>query len=138
MKQATLIFAMALLAATACSKKDTDAEGAGTTRTTSGQPASEQGDNTRMNQRDRSGSAPMDPANGSDADREMTAQIRRAVVGDRKLSQAAKNVKIVTVGGVVTLRGPVRSVEEKNEIADKARQAAGVRSVDNELEVIVE
>ena len=90
-----------------------------------------------MNQRDKSGNTltPMDQANGSDADRETTAQIRRAVVADSKLSMNAENVKIITIGGVVTLRGPVKNNDEKTEIADKARQASGVRSVDNELEI---
>jgi osmotically-inducible protein OsmY len=48
----------------------------------------------------------------------------------------AHNVKVVTAGGVVTLRGPVESEQEKRLIEDKAMQVAGVSRVDNQLEVI--
>ncbi len=140
MKQATLIFAMAILLA-ACSKKEADENRPGNARVTSGQPAAnEQGDNTRMNQRDRNSDSvtPMDQANGSEADRNATAQIRREIVSDPKLSMMAKNVKIVTIGGVVTLRGPVKTAEERTEIAEKARQATGVKNVDNQIEITAE
>ena len=71
----------------------------------------------------------------SEADRKITATIRRAVVGDKSLSFSAKNVTIVTIGGKVTLRGQVNSVQEKSTIEFQARQTAGVTDVDNQLEV---
>ena len=90
--------------------------------------------NTKINDRDRHGAlTPMDQGGG--ADRDITAAIRRAVVGDKALSFTAKNVKIITVGGKVTLRGPVKSDEEKSAIEAKAKAAPGVSSVDNQLEV---
>jgi hyperosmotically inducible protein len=90
--------------------------------------------NTKINDRDRHGAlTPMDQGGG--ADRDITAAIRRAVVGDKALSFTAKNVKIITVGGKVTLRGPVKSDEEKSAIEAKAKAANGVSSVDNQLEV---
>ncbi len=90
--------------------------------------------NTKINDRDRHGAlTPMDQGGG--ADRDITAAIRRAVVGDKALSFTAKNVKIITVGGKVTLRGPVKSDEEKSLIEAKAKAATGVASVDNQLEV---
>jgi hyperosmotically inducible protein len=90
--------------------------------------------NTKINDRDRHGTlTPMDQGGGGD--RDITAAIRRSVVADKALSFTAKNVKIITVGGKVTLRGPVKSDEEKSAIEAKAKAAPGVSSVDNQLEV---
>jgi hyperosmotically inducible periplasmic protein len=93
-------------------------------------------DNTEKNVRDRDGRTltPMDQG-GSAADRELTAAIRKAIVDDDALSTNAHNVKIVTVGGVVTLRGPVKSPAEKAAVAAKAERTQGVKRVDNQLEV---
>ena len=71
----------------------------------------------------------------NEADRTITQNIRRAVTADDSLSTNAKNVKIITNNGLVTLRGPVKSEKEKAEIEAKAKQVAGVKSVDNQLEV---
>jgi len=68
-------------------------------------------------------------------DVELTREIRRAVVKDHSLSMLAHNVKIVTANGSVTLRGPVKTEEEKTTIASKAQQIAGADKVDNQLEV---
>lgn len=90
--------------------------------------------NTKINDRDRHDAlTPTDQGGGKDT--EITAAIRRAVVGDGSLSFTAKNVKIITVGGKVTLRGPVKSDEEKKTIEAKAKSTAGVSEVDNQLEV---
>jgi hyperosmotically inducible protein len=90
--------------------------------------------NTKINDRDRHGAlTPMNQGGG--ADRDITAAIRRAVVADKGLSFTAKNVKIITVNGKVTLRGPVKSDEEKSSIEAKAKAATGVAEVDNQLEV---
>jgi hyperosmotically inducible periplasmic protein len=90
--------------------------------------------NTKINDRDRHDTlTPMDQGGGKD--RDITAAIRRAVVSDGSLSFNAKNVKIITVGGKVTLRGPVKSDAEKATIEAKAKAAAGVTEVDNQLEV---
>lgn len=93
-------------------------------------------DNSGKNVRDRGNATPtpMDQGN-SDADRTITQGIRKAVVGNGDFSTAAKNVKIITVGGVVTLRGPVKSANERNGIGSIAQQTAGVKRVDNQLEV---
>jgi hyperosmotically inducible protein len=93
-------------------------------------------DNTGRNVRDRGGATrtPGDQSE-SEADRSVTQQIRRAVVADDSLSTMAKNVKIITAEGVVTLRGPVENPNEKAAIEAKARQFAGINQVDNQLEV---
>jgi osmotically-inducible protein OsmY len=86
--------------------------------------------------RDRGG-ATLTPGDQSEseADRTLTQQIRRSVVADDSLSTTAKNVKIITVDGMVTLRGPVNSPREKEVIAAKAVEIAGAAKVDNQLEV---
>ena len=93
-------------------------------------------DNTGKNVRDSAGKTltPMDQG-GSAQDRELTASIRKAVVADDSLSTNAQNVKIITVDGVVTLRGPVKSAAEKAAVAGKAQKTAGVKRVDDQLEV---
>ena len=93
-------------------------------------------DNSARNARDR-GDQTMTPADqgGSAADRELTANIRKAIVDDDALSMNAHNVKIITKDGVVTLRGPVKSTAEKASVAAKAQKVAGVKRVDNQLEI---
>jgi osmotically-inducible protein OsmY len=93
-------------------------------------------DNSGKNVRDRQDSSrtPGDQSNNK-SDLAITQAIRKAVVADKALSTNAHNVKIITANGVVTLRGPVSSPEEKETIAAKAKQVAGVKSVDNKLEI---
>ena len=99
-------------------------------------PGSHDADNTGKNVRDRDDKTltPMDQG-GSASDRELTAAIRRAIVDDDSLSTNAQNVKIVTVDGVVTLRGPVKNTSERAAVASKAANANGVKRVENQLEV---
>jgi hyperosmotically inducible protein len=93
-------------------------------------------DNSGKNVRDRQDSSRTsgDQSNNK-ADLAITQAIRKAVVADKALSTNAHNVKIITTNGVVTLRGPVNSPEEKETIAMKAKRVAGVKSVDNKLEI---
>jgi hyperosmotically inducible periplasmic protein len=93
-------------------------------------------DNTSKNQRDRSGETRTsgDQSNSSE-DVKTTATIRRAIVKDHSLSATAKNVKIITADGTVTLRGPVKNEAEKTKIAELAQLAAGNAKIDNQLEV---
>ena len=99
-------------------------------------PASMVPDNTGGNVRDRRGETltPDDPSESA-ADRTLTQQIQQAVAADELLSIAAKNIKIITLNGVVTLWGPVDSLEEKESIGAKAQHIAGVNNVDNQLEL---
>jgi hyperosmotically inducible protein len=71
----------------------------------------------------------------SQADLDVTQKIRQAVVGNGSLSFNAKNVKIITRNGKVTLRGPVSSNEERNAVQAAAQKVAGAGNVDNQLEV---
>lgn len=123
-----LALAMSVLAlsAVACSKPDSS-----TTSTTNANNPT----NTGVNERDRDGSAitPLDQGGGKD--REITAEIRRNVMADGALGYDAKNAKIVTERGKVTLRGPVKSAAERTSIEAKAKAAAGVVAVDNQLEI---
>ncbi len=93
-------------------------------------------DNSGKNVRDRAAGAMTAGAqSNAPADVKITQQIRKAVVADKQLSANAHNVKIITADGVVTLRGPVKTVKEKNTIGAKAQRVAGVSRVDNQLEV---
>ncbi len=96
----------------------------------------QQPDNTGVNKRDRSASEPTaDQQKENAGDRTITRQIRRAIVTDKSLSTYAHNVKIIAQDGNVTLKGPVRSEDEKKAIEAKATQIAGEGKVTNELTV---
>jgi hyperosmotically inducible periplasmic protein len=91
--------------------------------------------NTKINDRDRHGAlTPMNQGNSAD-ETKITASIRKGLMGDSSLSFTAKNVKVITVGTKVTLRGPVNSDQEKSAIEARAKQTAGVTEVDDQLEV---
>ena len=92
-------------------------------------------DNTEINVRDRSDVAksPIDQ-NENQKDIDITANIRKRLV-DTKMSVNAQNVKIITQDGKVTLRGPVKSADEKTQIEKLAHEVAGAANVDNQLEV---
>src|SRR5690348_12356164 len=64
-------------------------------------------DDTGRNVRDRDSRTltPMDQGT-TEADRGITQRIRQELTSRDELSVNAKNVKIITVDGVVTLRGP--------------------------------
>ncbi len=111
-----------LLAVPACDSKDADAK-----------PA----DNTKTNERDRDDATktPLDQSEDS-ADVDLTAKIRSELMDDDSLSIGAKNIKIITADGLVTLRGPVASEDEKVAIEKIARAAATPTRVDSQLEVV--
>ncbi|MFN2378336.1 MAG: BON domain-containing protein [Candidatus Binatia bacterium] len=93
-------------------------------------------DNSARNERDRADTAlTSGDQSSARADVAITREVRKAVVADPDLSVNAQNVKIITVGGVVTLRGPVRSAMEKASVAAMAQKVAGVTQVDNQIEI---
>lgn len=99
-------------------------------------PPSPAPDNSKVNERDRQpGATTADQQKSSKGDLEITRKVREAIVKDKSLSTYAHNIKVVTQGGVVTLRGPVRSSDEKNAIETITAQIAGEGNVRNELEI---
>jgi len=93
-------------------------------------------DNTKTNQRDRSASEPTaDQQKENSSDRDITQQIRRSIMKDKSLSTYAHNIKIVTQNGQVTLKGPVRSEDEKRAVETKAAEVAGQDKVSSELDI---
>src|SRR5580698_3469549 len=93
-------------------------------------------DNTKVNDRDRSPSEPTaDQQKENRPDRDITRDIRRSIMQDKSLSTYAHNVKIISQNGMVTLKGPVRSEEEKTAIEAKAATIAGKDNVTSQLEV---
>lgn len=131
MLSASLVCALALAA---CKQEnanyDYDKENSQTHTTGANVPA----DNTKMNERDRSGTSllPRDQSNTT-ADIELTARIRKALVADKNLSMDAKNVKIITRDGNVVLRGAVKDDAEKKGVEGEAHKIQGVKNVDNQL-----
>jgi hyperosmotically inducible protein len=90
-------------------------------------------DNTKQNKDQTSPTADQQKINP--ADRAITQKIRKAVHDDTSLSTYAHNIKIISQDGKVTLRGPVRSEEEKSNLQAKAVAVAGKENVTNQLEV---
>jgi hyperosmotically inducible protein len=103
---------------------------------TASQSTSAQADDTKVNQRDQSPSEPTsDQQKNGTSDRDVTKQIRQAIIGDKSLSTYAHNVKIITQNGQVTLKGPVRSDDEKRTVEAKAAEIVGENKVTSELAV---
>jgi len=132
-----LIIPLAILVVAGCSQPmssnspDTPRE----QKTTAVESNQTRRDNTEVNKRDRSTDAktPIDQ-NENQKDIDITASIRKKVV-DSDMSTNAKNAKIMTADGRVTLRGPVASDDEKKKIDEIAVGVAGTGNVDNQLEV---
>ena len=93
-------------------------------------------DNTQMNKGDNNPSQPTaDSQKDNSSDRNITQQIRRSIMKDKALSTYAHNVKIIAQNGAVTLKGPVRSEEEKQAVEQKAADIVGKDKVTSELAV---
>lgn len=125
MKSISILLFAALLVV-GCSKERADEKVAQT-------PAP---DNSGTNVRDRNDQTKTaGDQSESEADRKISQNIRQSLTSDDSLSTNGKNVKVITIDGKVTLRGPVKSDQEKASIAAKAQQVAGVKNVDNQLEI---
>jgi len=92
-------------------------------------------DNSKMNSRNRTDSAKTADTTMTAADRDLAAKVRKAITDDKTLSTYAHNIKVIAHDGMVTLKGPVRSTEEKSSIEAKAAEVAGAGKVTNELTV---
>jgi len=96
-------------------------------------------DNTKVNERDRNNAKPTpDKQVGNRSDTETTRLIRKAIIADKELSMYAHNVKIITKNGLVTLRGPVRTEQEKQTVEAKAAEVAGKEHVKSEIQIVAE
>jgi osmotically-inducible protein OsmY len=93
-------------------------------------------DNTAINERDRSNDTQTsgDQSNSS-ADLKITQAIRQALMKDGELSTTAKNIKVITENGQVTLRGPVKTAQEKAKVNQLAKSAAGGAHIVDQLDV---
>ena len=95
-----------------------------------------QPDNTRNNKGDASkGAVTADQQKETAADRDMAKKIRKSITSDSSLSTYAHNIKVIVRDGMVTLKGPVKTENEKNAIGAKANEIAGEGKVQNEITV---
>ena len=85
-------------------------------------PSNSSSDNSAVNQTQ---SKTADQQSNATSDRMLTKKIRQALIADKSLSTYGHNVKIITKDGSVTLKGPVKSEEEKQTIAAKAESVVG-------------
>lgn len=93
-------------------------------------------DNTKANARDRAkGAVTADQQKENAADREMAQKIRQSLMNDKGLSTYAHNVKVIVRDGQVTLKGPVRSKDERQTVETKAIEVAGAGHVTNQISI---
>lgn len=112
------------------SKPDVDPSRSPTTS-----PGSVEADNTKQNRLDGDAAkTPFDQGENAE-DIRITADIRKAILAEENLSTDADNAKVITSGGIVTLRGVVKTQTEKDTLGRIAQSVAGVKQVDNQLEI---
>jgi osmotically-inducible protein OsmY len=93
-------------------------------------------DNTKANARDRAkGAVTADQQKENAGDRDIAQKIRQALVSDKSLSTYAHNVKVIVRDGRVTLKGPVRSKDERQTVEAKATEVAGAGHVTNQISI---
>ena len=122
MKRTTLLLASLFIALTLAACSDSD-----------NSRSSKPNDNQMASRGDKGVTASDQPEN--DADRKIIQEVRQALTSDNSLSTSAQNVTVVSNNGKVTLKGSVKDDSEKQKIANKATQVAGVNNVDNQLTV---
>ncbi|HVU02759.1 MAG TPA: BON domain-containing protein [Polyangiaceae bacterium] len=94
------------------------------------------GDDSANNSRDRNGGTLLPTDQGeSKPDLQITQEIRQALMKEPSLSFTAKNVKIITEKGRVTLRGAVKNDGERSLVVSDAERIAGTGNVDNQLDL---
>jgi hyperosmotically inducible protein len=95
------------------------------------------GDNSKVNQQDRQPTEPTaDQQKNNQSDVELTRQIRRSLTKDKSLSTYAHNLKVIAQDGKVTLKGPVRSDQERDTVLSKAAEVAGQKNINDEITVV--
>lgn len=94
-------------------------------------------DNTKTNERDQSSyELTADQQSLSRKDAELTRQIRKEIMKDKSLSIYAQNVKIISMNGLVTLKGPIRTEDEQLRILQKAKSFAGAANVVDQMDIV--
>lgn len=94
-------------------------------------------DNTKTNKAiETKNAATAEDQSNEQADLEIAAKVRRAVVGDDSISTYGHNIKIIVEGGQIILKGPVQNQDEKAKIEKIAKRNAGKLKVRNELEAM--
>jgi osmotically-inducible protein OsmY len=71
-------------------------------------------------------------------DQKLTEQVRTIVAPAGTDANAAQAVQVTAAGGVVTLKGTVKSEAEKTRIETATKAVAGVTKVENQIEVKAE
>lgn len=96
-------------------------------------------DNSVVNKRDRGAQERTADKHGtSEADIKISSQIRQSLVNDRNLSTYAQNIKIITVNGEVTLKGPVKSIQEQTSLTATAKKISGVKRVVDQMDIVTQ
>lgn len=122
-----LVLGITFLALVGCDRND---------KASNHPPAAHDNDNTAKNVRDREWNTKTPPDQSeTEADRTITQKMRQEIMADENLSTNAKNIKIITINGVTTLRGPVASPKEIEIIVAKIRNVPGSVQIENQLEV---
>ena len=98
----------------------------------SAQTSSTQPDDSAQN---KNAGQTADNQTNSKNDLQTTAAVRKAIIADKGLSMYAHNVKIITHHGTVTLKGPVKSDQEKQQVDSDATAAAQQYKVIDHLTV---
>jgi hyperosmotically inducible periplasmic protein len=132
LKSATLLTGMTLiLISLHAAAQNTDQRATADQSTTN----ASQNDNTKSNKDASNSQTTPDDQKNDASDLSLTQQIRKGIMADKSLSTYAHNVKVVAVGGTVTLNGVVRTAEEKSKVAAIAAQVAGKDHVVDEMKV---
>jgi osmotically-inducible protein OsmY len=105
---------------------------AGVPRLLAQSPSAQAPDNSGQN-KNRTDTA--DNQSSSKEDRQITAKVRKVIVDDKDLSTYAHNVKVITLHGEVTLKGPVQTEEEKQKVASLASTVVSPDKIVNSLTV---
>jgi hyperosmotically inducible protein len=104
----------------------------GVTPLAAGQDRAPAPDNTRVNKQN---TPTADQASNASSDRDLMQKIRRSLMDDKSLSSYAHNVKVIATHGKVTLKGPVKSEEEKRTVEQKAEEVAGSGNVTSQITI---
>jgi osmotically-inducible protein OsmY len=89
---------------------------------------------TSMQSYEQAGKAMLDKA-ATEADRSLNQRIRQALSKDTTLATDIGKIHLDTNNGEVTLHGSAATEKVKADIATKVQQVAGVKKVDNQLQM---